>query len=51
MDRSKPCLFTFFHRLAQAENKCKQMDFEQILIITYFRLYHVDIDTDSALPS
>ena len=30
-DRSKPCLFTFFHRLAQAENKCKQMDFERSL--------------------
>ena len=31
-DRSKPCLFTFFHRLAQAENKCKQMDFERSLL-------------------
>ena len=41
-DRSKPCLFTFFHRLAQAENKCKQMDFERSLLSifeSYYRMF------------
>ena len=39
-DRLKPCLFTFFYRLAQVENNCKQMDFERSLL-SIFGLRHL----------
>ena len=31
----KPCLFTLFHWLAQAENKCKQVDIKRSLILIF----------------